>query len=179
MADEKSSIEWTPDLSVGIEVIDEDHKTFFVVADLMECAIRDTPEGMEVILKSALMILLEYVDGHFLREERAMEAAGYPGYEEHRALHDAFKATVNQFVDDYDKIINPEQKRATTLTLAKNVYKWVVYHIVNVDQAYKGYVMNEHVDSRPLAFLSQEASGDFGEDDDFDLMNMIPKEDQP
>jgi hemerythrin len=176
MPDQKNIIEWTSDLSVGIEVIDDDHKTFFVVADLMRCAIQDTPESMEVILKSALMILLEYVDGHFLREERAMEAAGFPDFMKHRAFHDVFKATVNQFVDNYDSIIDPEEKKAAALKLARNVNTWVIDHIANVDSAYKGYVKPEHVDSRPLAFLSQEANG--GEaDDDFDLMDTSWRED--
>jgi hemerythrin len=177
MADEKTSIEWSHALSVGIEVIDDDHKTFFEVADLMACATMETPDNVEVVIKSAITILLEYVDGHFLREERAMEAAGFPGYEEHRNLHADFKATVVQLVHDYDNIVDREEKMEAALGLAKTVYKWIIFHITTVDLEYSGYITNEHVDTRPLAFLSQEASGDFDDDGDFDLMNMIPEED--
>ncbi|MBF0169452.1 MAG: hemerythrin family protein [Alphaproteobacteria bacterium] len=173
MTDQACPIEWTPDLSVGIEAIDDDHKTFFVVADLMQSAIRENPQNLEAILRSSITILQEYVNGHFLREERAMEAAGYPKLAEHHALHEAFKATAHRFVEDFNKIVDHNEQKKAAQKLAEVVHDWVCDHIAKVDMAYKDFLKAEHVDSRPLAFLSQEAD-EGGDDDDFDLMSMIP-----
>ncbi len=175
MTDQACPIEWTPDLSVGVEVIDDDHKTFFVVAALMQSAIRENPQNLEAILRSSITILLEYVNGHFLREERAMEAAGYPKLAEHHALHEDFKATAQRLVEEFNKIAAFDEHKKAAQKLAEVVNDWVCDHIAKVDMAYMDFVKAEHVDSRPLAFLSQEAD-EGGDDDDFDLMSMIPED---
>ncbi len=175
MTDQACPVEWTPDLSVGIEAIDDDHKTFFVVVDLMQSAIRENPQNLEAILRSSITILQEYVNGHFLREERAMEAAGYAKLEEHRALHEEFKAKAQQIIETFNKITDHDEQNKVAQKLAEVVHSWICDHIAKVDMAYTDSLKAEHVDSRPLAFLSQEAD-EGGDDNDFDLLSMIPED---
>jgi hemerythrin len=157
MAEAQETIQWSADLSIGIEAIDEDHKTFFIMANILLSAIRDNPPELETITQSAIAILYEYVTGHFLREERAMERSGYPDHERHRALHDAFKGQVLKLAEAYENGDKDAAKR-----LAELVLHWVRAHIADVDKRYAGIIKPEHVDTRPLALLSMEAEGEDG-----------------
>lgn len=167
MTSAKDLIHWTPDLSVGIDAIDEDHKTFFIMANILLTAIHDNAPELDTICQSAIAILHEYVNGHFLREERAMEKSGYPEAQSHRAQHDAFKAQVLKLADAYQGGDKDAAKR-----IAELVLNWVRVHIVKVDKRYIDLIKPEHVDARPLAFLSMEAEGG-SEDGDAGLMGAM------
>jgi hemerythrin len=168
MTDTNAPIQWTQALSVGIDVIDEDHKTFFTMANILLSAIRDNPPELNTIIQSSLSILLEYVDGHFLREERAMEKAAWPDLEQHQKLHADFRSQVIQLASDYNAGRGEAAKE-----LADLVNKWTAEHIAQVDKLYQAYIRLEHVDARPLAFLSFEAEGDDGQED-FGLLGNLP-----
>ncbi|MBF0354082.1 MAG: hemerythrin family protein [Alphaproteobacteria bacterium] len=170
MTTKAAAIEWTPDLSVGIEALDDDHKTVFVVVDLMQSVLREEPPlNLEAILRCLLKMLQEYICGHFLREERAMEMARFPGLEEHRGWHDAFRTKIERFVEDYNKIRDHGEHKKAAQHLADIVQCWCVDHIAKSDKSYADYLRPEHVDPRPLVFLCQEADTS-GEADDFDLI---------
>ena len=170
MTDSNAPIQWTPELSVGIEAIDEDHKTFFTMANILLGAIHDNPPELKTIIQSSVSILLEYVDGHFLREERALEKAAYPDLERHRTAHAKFRIQALELIAQY----NAGQAEAAK-KLAETVNDWTLEHIAKVDKLYEASLKPEHVDTRPLAFLSFEADGE-AETDDFGLLGNLPEE---
>ena len=140
---------WTDDLSVGVDIIDEDHQAFFRLADLLR-EITGTPdENQDMLVETAINILEEYVTGHFLREETAMAAAGYQFLAEHVAAHEAFAARASQIAQAYrggDKEV--------AATVADLVNRWIVGHIRTMDMQYRGILTNENVDDRPMAYLT-------------------------
>src|SRR5512141_2227628 len=84
MEDPKSMpAQWTPDLAVGVDVIDSQHKEIFArAAQLIEATHRGG--GKEEM--SALRGYLEqYVAVHLADEEKYMLQFNYDGYEAHRA----------------------------------------------------------------------------------------------
>ena len=81
---------WTPNLSVGVSHIDEQHKTWFEHAEKLFEA------GKNKQAKEYIGELLEFLDSytkrHFSDEERYMRSINYPGYDEQKKAHDNFIA---------------------------------------------------------------------------------------
>ena len=62
---------WTNDLSVGVDIIYEDHQAFFRLAKLLHDVMESSDKNQDALIETAINILEEYVAGHFLREETA------------------------------------------------------------------------------------------------------------
>lgn len=77
------SIEWTERMSVGVPLLDADHKIFTdIINELEHCA--RYPDRRDAA-RDALGRLVEYARYHFEREEKVMAACGYPGIDDHDA----------------------------------------------------------------------------------------------
>jgi hemerythrin len=146
---------WTPELSVDIEALDADHKAFFELAAVLQDARAAGLGENDLVVRSAIDLLEDYVVGHFLREERAMESAGYPDFEAHRLQHQVFRDKVAAIARAY---------RNGDLTapapLPDIVTDWLYAHIAKDDHAYRPCVQASHVDPAPLALMVLEAEGD-------------------
>jgi hemerythrin len=149
---------WTDDLSVGVDIIDEDHQAFFRLADLLRDIIGSPHEDQDMLLETSINLLEEYVKGHFLREEMAMAAAGYPLLAEHAAAHEAFAARAHQIAQAYRG-----GNKEVAATISDLVRRWIIGHILTMDMQYCGILTNQNVDDRPMAYLS--ASEDDQTDD--------------
>ena len=87
-------IEWSSDFETGIDLIDDQHKRLFdYFTDIQHCIERGDGSQVEPLCRG----LIDYVLSHLVFEESLMEQAGYPMFEAHRRVHDAFRRRV----DDY------------------------------------------------------------------------------
>ena len=82
-------IEWTPSLSTGNEVLDEQHKALFRWLAELDSAANDS---RTLFGAYAITRLKTYTRNHFAAEEALMKASGYPALGEHIAEHEAFRA---------------------------------------------------------------------------------------
>lgn len=153
---------WKSDLTVGVEALDTDHKAFFDLAAVLHDAQSADPAEHAMVVRSAMDLLDEYVFGHFLREERAMEKAGYPDLEEHRRQHEDFAAKIAGVATAYGG-----GDASVADRLPELVVDWLTDHIALSDSKYKGWLTAEVVYGTPLALLVMEARPD---DDDEDLL---------
>ena len=81
-------MEWTGDLSVGIDEIDEQHKELIRrINDLVD-SVRQ--KSCKYKIGDVIKFLEEYVVVHFGEEEGLMEKYAYPEYKPHRAQHEYF-----------------------------------------------------------------------------------------
>ncbi len=124
-----NAVNWDDSLSVGIDVIDEQHKA--LIQKLNDtCAAAAVGEG-ERQTAQALEFLIDYTDYHFSTEERHMEKVRYPHIVAHKALHAEFKQTLAELERDF-------HEEGATKTIADAVQTllmtWLVKHIQNVDQ---------------------------------------------
>ncbi|WP_254430953.1 bacteriohemerythrin [Magnetospirillum sp. LM-5] len=142
--------EWSQELSVGIHAIDADHMAFFELAKLID-QIKNDPENVGTI-SSSLAILNEYVDGHFLREEKAMRKVNYPHIAGHKLKHNQFRARVKAIEELY-----LQGTKSAIDDLPELVAKWLKSHIASEDQKYKNWLNNSVVDDRALVFLAIES----------------------
>jgi hemerythrin len=130
-----ATIEWDDRLSVGVDLIDEQHKMLLKrLSDFSEAV--DSRRGSSEIVRT-LEFLVDYTDFHFSTEERHMTAINYPGIDRHVAKHEEFKATLKNLGEDF------EEEGATT-ALADSIntllINWLIKHIEAVDQEFGRYL---------------------------------------
>ena len=123
-------IEWTPALSTGVPLLDEQHRMIFRwLAELESAAAEErTLFGVYAITR-----LKHYARDHFEAEETLMKAAGYPQLEEHVAEHVAFRARLQ---DIQLKSIGTDISSDTVDFLRE----WLTHHIAVIDMAYVPYL---------------------------------------
>jgi hemerythrin len=121
-------VEWNPRLSVGIDIIDDQHK---VLLDKINELIRAILEGGgRGHISKVLDFLNSYIDEHFNLEERIMRENNSPGYEHHKNEHDRFKA---EFDGMYRSIKEKGISPTTLADLEKKLITWLLRHISELD----------------------------------------------
>ncbi len=123
-----NEVKWTNDLSVDVELIDDQHKMLIEHLNNFAKAVEQHQGPTEIA--STLSFLIDYTDFHFSMEEREMKAHNYPAYDTHKAKHEEFKTILvymeSEFRDDGPTAILAES--IDTLLVS-----WLVKHIRVVD----------------------------------------------
>ena len=122
---------WREDLSVGIEVIDDDHKRILSLIATLSEAFR-AADGNEAGLAEAIRTVTEYSERHFAREESILAAAGYPFLDQHRLRHQSFRAFVANTASGARPASAPE--------LFSYLVDWWVGHIATDDKSYREFL---------------------------------------
>ncbi len=123
-------VQWTPDLSVGVNLIDDQHKELFKrVNQLLEATSQG--KGKDEIGKT-LQFLSDYVVTHFGTEEKAMIQHGYGGIAAHKAEHLAFLRDFGDLAKGYD---SQGASTSLVLSLQRRVVDWLINHIGKSDKA--------------------------------------------
>lgn len=123
-----SKIEWDDSLSIGVDLIDEQHKMLIKRLNDLSKAIEETQGEGGVV--QTLDFLVEYTDFHFSAEEKYMAEHDYPGLEYQKKLHGEFKASLKNMVDDYEY---EGVTRALTTSVNVFLHNWLINHIKGVD----------------------------------------------
>lgn len=120
---------WMPNLSVGVQLIDDQHKTLFEKVDRLFDAVK-SGKAKEYV-GELLAFLKEYTQTHFADEERYMLSIQYPHYKEQKEAHDYFVAQLTKLQNDY-------QTSGGNLLVILNanhlVSEWLMKHISVMDR---------------------------------------------
>ena len=123
-----TKIEWDDSLSIGVDLIDEQHKMLIQkLSDLSEAF--EMGREMNKIMQT-LEFMVDYTDFHFSAEEENMAKFDYPGLEEQKEKHREFVVTLNNIVEDF-KEEGPTSSLATSINVF--LHNWLVNHIEGVD----------------------------------------------
>ncbi len=131
----KKFIEWSNQLSVGLEEIDEQHKMLAGMVNEMHEAIQEH-HAAEVV-RGILDRLASYTQTHFLVEESLMRILNYPRYEEHKKEHDALIFQVKELQQKLD-----DGKVSINFELMYFLKVWLTKHIMESDRAYSKHFLN-------------------------------------
>lgn len=129
------AITWSEMMSVGVPVLDEDHKTLVGLINLLQHSIGDREEYVAVY--SVLGALEEYCEHHFIREEKMMEASRCPQLDQHQRTHEGFAETVRTMKLRYEQDQTSVRAR-DCLTFLNN---WLVNHICTTDMNYRAWLI--------------------------------------
>jgi len=126
-------IAWDDKLSVGIAMIDDDHKKLINLINNLQTAVL-YPTG-ETYERQALKEVVDYTVYHFKREEELMQKYDYPDFEAHKKTHHAMIAKVGEFMDAYEN-----NRDATINELTLYLKTWLIKHIAGTDQQYSEFL---------------------------------------
>jgi hemerythrin len=127
-------VTWSNTYSMGVKVIDDQHKGLLdFVNDLFNHATGDEHEEREYFTK-VIQQAVKYIKEHFHTEEKLMYATKFPGYLEHKKIHDEFTLTVLKSVKDFES-----GKRLVLEKFAYFLKDWVLTHVAVVDMKYAEY----------------------------------------
>jgi hemerythrin len=127
-------VKWSDSYSMGIKLIDDQHKGLLeLVNDLLNHSTGDEKQEREYF-KAVIGQALDYVKVHFTTEEKYMRATRFPGYYEHKKIHDAFVLTVLDHVKDFEA-----GKRMVLINFSNFLKDWILGHVAITDVKYSEY----------------------------------------
>ena len=126
-----TKVAWDKRLSIGITLIDEQHKSLIKKLNDVSSAI-DNGLGQREVSKT-LEFLTEYADFHFSAEEKAMKDNDYPGIERQKIMHQEFMDTLSNLEQVFE-----EEGSTSALSDAINnfLFNWLTNHIQGLDQEF-------------------------------------------
>ena len=93
-------IEWDDSLSIGVKLIDDQHRRLIQHLNDMSAAI-ESRHGPQEIAIITLSFLIDYTDFHFGAEERHMRETSFPGLERQLEAHREFRKTLTDLESDF------------------------------------------------------------------------------
>jgi len=133
-------LQWNDNLSVGVELIDSQHKKWIEYYNSAAHALHSMQGSSRIA--TTLGFLIDYTEEHFATEEKHMQEHAYPGYEDHRAIHQELRGTLSDLVEDYeeDGVTNPLVDSIDTF-----LRNWLINHIIDVDMKFGAYLEEEGI----------------------------------
>jgi len=124
---------WTDDLSVGIRLIDEQHKVLLGLINELHAGMR--ARKSDAVLVGVVERLKEYTVKHFGQEEEYFDRYGYPETKAHKELH----AKLVQQVLDFEAGLK-SGKAKVTMDIMRFLKDWLVKHIMGTDKKYCAFL---------------------------------------
>lgn len=129
-------IKWTPELSVGVSEIDEQHQKLYAIIDELK-QLQNKVLDKRALL-GILTQLVDYSDYHFRTEDNYMIENSYPLFLSHRKEHLAYIKNLGELINNLEKTgtLPPED-------ILNFLCDWWQTHIVQSDLKYARYIKAE------------------------------------
>lgn len=123
--------EMKPEYFTGIELIDNEHKQLFEIADRLYNLMKNDflPDKYDHICQT-IQDLKDYARQHFADEEAYMESIHYKGMFAQKVEHDAFL----QKMEDLTFADIDENQKAVIFDMMGFLNNWLVHHILEKDK---------------------------------------------
>jgi len=132
-------IEWTAELSVGIDSIDEQHKKLVNMINALNDAM--LTNSSDELLGKIFTSLAAYTQKHFAYEENMFAEYGYADSVEHKRQHNELIAQVVELKEKF--IENPQGTMSDDLMLF--LKRWLTNHIMRTDKEYTEFLISKGV----------------------------------
>lgn len=129
-----AACQWTEAMSVGVPALDSDHRCLVRIINLL--AVGDHGAQSRTTVETVLETVSMYARYHFAREERLLDACGFPAARVHRAEHAKF----TRFAKDLRGRFAGRAGATVAGELLDYLSEWLYHHILIQDMAYKPYV---------------------------------------
>jgi hemerythrin len=136
-----AKVQWADDLSIGIDVIDEQHKMLIQHLNDVHTAVMSN-QGPNVIART-LGFLIKYTDFHFNTEESYMAKCNYPGLQHQVAEHNEFKRILMELEQDF---IEDGPTHNLGIGIDTLLINWLLVHIYTVDLKFGQYLRDNNIE---------------------------------
>jgi len=128
---------WNKTFAVGHELIDAQHKELFAALSnlIKACKSDDRHE-----FKSNIEFVGNYVTKHFADEEEIQKSYGYPDYQQHKKIHDEYKAAIKHLSSQW-LTLGPSENALTEIRA--NIGSWLIHHIKAQDVKIGAYIRSK------------------------------------
>ena len=133
----QKQINWSEDLSIGNNDIDEVHKNLMDIYNELIVFIESKENRDEFAL--ILSKMTDYCLTHFKKEEEYMKKFGFPGLKMHKNSHKDYIYKVAMYNIDLKGIDPPKIEEVIDF-----LEKWWVDHILKIDKRYEDYKKEIH-----------------------------------
>ncbi len=124
---------WNDKLSVGVKIIDDDHKILLGLANKLWAAM--ATRRRKQVLGEILDELVSYTAFHFAREEEIFGQTGFPEAAEHKKQHDKLTNQVLEIQERYKK-----DSGVLTVEVMNFLKDWLYDHILGSDGEFGQYL---------------------------------------
>jgi methyl-accepting chemotaxis protein/hemerythrin len=124
---------WSSDLSVGVRLIDEQHKVLLGLINELHAGMR--ARKADSVLAGVVARLKEYTVKHFAQEEEYFDRYGYPETAQHKEIH----AKLVQQVLEFEAALK-SGKAKVTMDIMRFLKDWLVGHIMGTDKKYSAFL---------------------------------------
>jgi hemerythrin len=131
---------WTPNLAIGVDIIDNQHKMLFEKAEKLFEAGRN--KNSKEYISELLDFLDDYTKKHFADEEKYMLSINYPGYAEQKQAHTAFIGKIAKLREEYNK---SGGSLVVIINANKMVLDWITQHISVMDKKIGDYAKSRKI----------------------------------
>jgi hemerythrin len=126
---EPKLIEWQDSYSVGVALIDEQHKKLFTHINDLHLAMSESRD--KEILGKLLGDLSDYVDVHFATEEKYMDEFNYEGRGAQKVQHNQYTDKIKSFQEEYAK-----NELLLSFEIIDFLEDWILSHVTGEDKKY-------------------------------------------
>jgi len=133
------TVRWTPEMSIGHSLIDEQHRELFKNTNTLIKAVMQGKQVAEI--EKAISFLNDYVVNHFRTEEELMQQHEYPFFKIQKQQHERF---VRYFVKLKEEISKLKKNRLYLLFRIKIfIVDWLVNHTTKEDMHFGLFLKNK------------------------------------
>lgn len=125
---------WTPEMSVGVKVLDEDHmKLIELLNTLYDGIVESKPR---LALETVIDGLTRYTKYHFAREEKFLADTQFPASAAHKSEHDLLSRRVMNLQSRFEN----GQSLELSMEAMNFLKNWLTGHIQGSDMAYGAHL---------------------------------------
>lgn len=124
---------WNDSYSVGIDAIDDQHRKWLSLINDLHSALKDGTG--KVAVNGILAGIVDYTVTHFTYEQKELVRCGYPDYQRHLQIHEAFTANIRKIQQDAGT-----NSVGISLKVMETVREWLINHINKEDKLYAPYL---------------------------------------
>ncbi|MEI8068127.1 MAG: bacteriohemerythrin [Candidatus Shapirobacteria bacterium] len=128
--DIKNKLEWEEKYSVGVKLINDQHKTMFTTINKLIEMLSSAPNKEKIV--EIINSLLEYKKFHFATEEKYFKEFNYQGATEHINAHQEFGKRLSIIQEK-----NKDNVLSLSYDLVDFLEDWLIDHLLTEDQKYK------------------------------------------
>ena len=126
---------WKDSLLIGVPQIDTQHRKLVDMIDILMQACLQGKGRTEI--EGTLSFALRYTLEHFRDEESLQLKYAYPGYKEHKKIHEDFTKDITALAGEFRKL---GPSIALTGKLNHSLVDWVINHISTEDKKLGEYI---------------------------------------